>query len=124
MNALHQELESRQLPPIKLMTFDGNASQWPEFIAYFKERVHLKQTFSNQMRMERLLNVLRGGAKRSVESIDKSKFFYAAALKSLKQYFRDAFYVSHTKLSELFDKPQLKANDRVALRDFDQISNV
>ena len=26
MNALHQELEYRQLPPIELMTFDGNSS--------------------------------------------------------------------------------------------------
>ena len=39
MNALHQELKSQQLPPIELMTFDGNPSQWPEFIADFKERV-------------------------------------------------------------------------------------
>ena len=81
MNALHQELESRQLPPIELMTFDGNPSQWPEFIADFKERVHLKQTFSDQMRVERLLNIVRDDAKRSVESIGKSKIFYAAALK-------------------------------------------
>ena len=41
MNALHQELKSQQLPPIELMTFDGNPSQWPEFIADFKERVNL-----------------------------------------------------------------------------------
>ena len=30
------------------------------------------------------------------------------------------FYVSHTKLSELFDKPRYKSNDRVVLRDFHQ----
>ena len=70
------------------------------------------------MRMMRLLNVLRGDAKPSVESIGKGKFFYATALKSLKRDFGNAFYFSHTKLSELFDKPQLKANDRIALRDF------
>ena len=54
MNALHQELESQHLPPVELMTFDGNPSQWPEFTADSKERVHLKQTFSDQMRMETL----------------------------------------------------------------------
>ena len=59
MNALHQELESREFPPIELMTFDRNPSQWPEFIADFKESVYLKQAFSDQMQMERLLNVLR-----------------------------------------------------------------
>ena len=64
MNSLHQELESRQLPPIELATFDGHPSQWPEFIADFKERVHLKQTFSDPMWMERPLSILSGDAKR------------------------------------------------------------
>ena len=32
MNALHQKLESWELPPIELMTFDRNSSQWPEFL--------------------------------------------------------------------------------------------
>ena len=41
MNALHQELESGQLPPTELMTFDGNPSQWPELIADFKETFEL-----------------------------------------------------------------------------------
>ena len=63
MNALHQELESRQLPLIELMTSDGNPSQWPELFADFKKRVLLKQTFSDQMRKKVLLNVLRGDAK-------------------------------------------------------------
>ena len=64
------------------MTLNENPSQWPEFIADFKEIVHLKQTFSNHMRMRRLLKVLKGDVKRSAKSIGKSKFFYAAALKS------------------------------------------
>ena len=85
-----------------------------------KKGAHLKQTFSDHMRMERLLNVFRGDAKRSVESIGKSKILYAAALKSLKRDFGNACCVSHTKLSELFHNPQLKANDRMALRDFHQ----
>ena len=55
--------------------------------------------------MERLLNVLRGDAKRSVETISKSKVLYASALKSLKWNFGNALCVSHTELSELFDKP-------------------
>ena len=39
-------------------------------------------------------------------------------LKPLKNYFGNAFYVFHTKLSELCDKPQIKANDHLALRGF------
>ena len=64
-----------------------------------------KETFSDKMWMERLLNVLRGDAKRSVETISKSKVLYASALKSLKWNFGNALCVSHTELSELFDKP-------------------
>ena len=48
----------------------------------------------------------------------KSKIFYVATLKSLKQDVGNAFYVSHTKLSELFDMPQIKASDHKALKRF------
>lgn len=57
------------------MIFDGNLSQWTDFITDFKERVHLKQTISDQMRMEWLLIILRGNEKRSVEIISKGNFF-------------------------------------------------
>ena len=43
------------------------------------------------MRMERLLSVLKGEAKKSVESIGKSGIFYATALKTLKGDFGNAF---------------------------------
>ena len=59
--------------------------------------------------MERLLNILRGDEKRTVESIGKSKNLYAAALQSLKRDCGNTFYVSQIKLSELFDKSQIKA---------------
>ena len=52
--------------------------------------------------MERLLSVPRGDTEWSVESISKSKIFHAAALKLLKQDFRNAFYGSYIKLSELW----------------------
>ena len=56
--ALQQELETRHLPPIDLIQFDGNPLNWPEFIQNYKERVHLKKSFSDSMRMERLLSVI------------------------------------------------------------------
>ena len=55
--------------------------------------------------MQRILKVLKDNTKRSVESIGKSKNFYAAAIKLLIQDFGNPFYVSHIKLRELFDKP-------------------
>ena len=66
MALLERDLESRNLPPIELLRFNGNPSHWPEFVQCFKERVHMKRTFSDSLRMERLLGVLDGDTKRVV----------------------------------------------------------
>ena len=53
MKSLQQELETRGLPVVELVTFDGNPCYWPEFIADFKTRIHFKKSFTDNMRMER-----------------------------------------------------------------------
>ena len=58
MALLERDLESRNLPPTKLQRFYRNPSHWPEFIQCFKERVHMKRTFSGSLHMERLLSIL------------------------------------------------------------------
>ena len=47
--AIQQYFESRNLPPILLCCFDGNSSNWPEFIECFYSRVHYKRTFDENM---------------------------------------------------------------------------
>ena len=42
LSTIHQHLEAKNLPPIELLTFDGNPSCWPKFIENFKIMVHLK----------------------------------------------------------------------------------
>ena len=66
---LIQEFDSKHLPPIELRHFDGNPAYWPEFIESFRSKIHFKPSFTDSIRMERLLSVLEGEAKRSVESI-------------------------------------------------------
>ena len=72
------------------------------------------------MGMKRLSSVLNGEAKKSVESIGESDMFYATALKTLNRDFGNAFTVAYMKTKFLFDKPQLKHNDRISLRNFQQ----
>ena len=62
--ALKQDYETRNLPPIELRCFSGNPCEWAEFIENFRARVHLKSTFDDNLRMERLCSVLYGEAKR------------------------------------------------------------
>ena len=118
--ALQQEVDLGNLPPIPLIRFDGNPSKWPEFIENFFTRLHLKQTFDDNTRMIRLLRTLDGEAKRNVGAIGCNKIFYATALKSLKRGFGHPLIVAHSRLSSVFDKPQVKANDKISIRQFHQ----
>ena len=70
--------------------------------------------------MERLLSVLTGEAKKGVECIGTSGIFYATALKSLKRDFGNKTVVTHAKLKNLLDKPQIASDDRAALKKFHQ----
>ena len=90
MLLLQREFETRDLPAINLMRFDGNSKQWPDFIQNFKHRVQNKISFrtylgfSDSVRMDRLLSVLDGEAKRAESAIGQDGLFYASALKLIK----------------------------------------
>ena len=113
---LQWEFESRHLPPIDLIKFNGDPTKWPEFIQSFKTRVHMKRSFSDSTRMERLISVLEGEAKQCVSSVGTDGIFYAGALKSLKTQFGNPYVVSYFKLKNLFDLPPLLHNDHQGLR--------
>ena len=102
-NTLKKELESRHLPPVDLLAFDRNTTKWPELIENFKTRVHSKVSFTNSMRMERLVSVLKGEAKRAVEGIGTNGIFYTTALKLFKREFGNPLVVCHLKMKELFE---------------------
>ena len=73
------------------LRFNRNPSHWPAFIQYFKERVHMKRTFSDSLRRERLLSVPDDDAKRVVSAIGRNGLFYATALKALKGKFGNPY---------------------------------
>ena len=58
-------------------------------------RIHNKVSFTYTMRMERLLNVLKGEVKRAVEGIGANGIFYPTALKLLKREFCNPVVVCH-----------------------------
>ena len=68
--------------------------------------------------MIRLLSILDGEAKHTLEAIGCNKIFYATALKTLKRDFGNPLIVAHSRLCSIFDKAQIKANDKVGLRQF------
>ena len=52
---LQLEYESKCLPVKELFRFNGDPCKWPDFIENFKNRVHDKRSFTDDIRMERLL---------------------------------------------------------------------
>ena len=72
-------------------------------------------TFDDNMQMTHLFRVLDGEAKKVVETIGTSGTFYATALKTLKRDFGSPLLISHFRLKNLFDKPQIRANDKITL---------
>ena len=107
------------MPPIELRRFSGDPCEWPEFIENFRTRVHLKSTFDDNLRMERLCSVLYGETKRVIETIGNTGRFHATALKT-KSDFGNPLLISHGKLKLLFDQLQIKSTDRISLRRFHQ----
>ena len=115
---LRQKFNSKHLSTIELRHFDGNPAYWPEFIESFKSNIHFKPSLTDSMPMERLLSVLQGKAKKSVESICISGIFYATALKTLKRDLGNPIVIAHLKMKHLFKQLQIKNNDRTELRKF------
>ena len=79
---------------MELIRFNRNPVFWPEFIDNFYQNVHSKMTFSDNIRMTRLISLLDGDAKRAIQSIGSSGLFYASALKTLKRDFSNPLLVA------------------------------
>ena len=114
------ELESKTLLSIELTRFDGDHCKWPDFIQNFKNRVHEKQSFTDDIRMERLISVLDGDAKCAVAAEGHNELFYASALKLLKQDSGNPLVVSYKKVKGVLDQPQIQPNDKTSLQRYHQ----
>ena len=117
---LQLEYESKCLPVLELFRFEGHPYKWPDFIQNFKTRVHDKRSFTDSIRMERLLSILDGEAKRTVTSVGRSGIFYATALKTLKRNFENLQLITFLKLKSVLDLPQISSNNHTCLRSFHQ----
>ena len=70
--------------------------------------------------MTNLLSVLDGEAKKAIEAVRTCGLFYASSLKILKREFGNTLQVAHLSLKSMFNRPQIKPNERSALREFHQ----
>ena len=113
---MQREFETRDLPAVNLMRFDGDSKQLPNFIQNFKHRVHNKIRFSDSVRMDHLLSVLDGEAMRALSAIGQDGLFYASALKLLKREFGNPLMVSYLKLREVLELPPIQHDDQNSVR--------
>ena len=104
-----------------LITLDGNPTKWPEFIENFKTKVHNKVPFTNSMTMERLLSLLKGEAKKTLEGIGTNGIFYPNTLKLIKKELCSPLVLCHLKMKKLFEQPPIKRNDLTSLNRYYQL---
>ena len=84
---LQRKFKTRNVPAIVLIRFNGNPCKWPDIMQNSKFCVYGKRTFSDSIRIERLMSMFDGEAKWLVTSVDQSKIFCEGALKILKHNF-------------------------------------
>ena len=105
---------------MELFRFNGDPCKWPDFIQNFKNRVHDKRSFTDDIRMERFLSVLDGEAKHTVISIGRNGLFYATAMRTLKSNLGNPMVLSFLKIKSVLDLPQITNENRAGLRAFHQ----
>ena len=71
-SSLQMELEAKDLPRIELIRFDGDYCKWQYFIKKCKSQLRNKRSFTDDIGMERLRNVLNGDTKHAVTEVGHS----------------------------------------------------
>lgn len=70
--SLQVELEAKDLPRIELIRFDGDYCKLQYFIKKCKSQLRTKRSFTDDIGMERLRNVLNGDTKHAVTEVGHS----------------------------------------------------
>lgn len=71
-SSLQVELEAKDLPRIELIRFDGDYCKLQYFIKKRKSQLRNKRSFTDDIGMERLRNVLNGDTKHAVTEVGHS----------------------------------------------------
>lgn len=71
-SSLQVELEAKDLPRIELIRFDGDYCKLQYFIKKCKSQLRTKRSFTDDIGMERLRNVLNGDTKHAVTEVGHS----------------------------------------------------
>ena len=101
---LQLQYESKYFPVMERVTFDEDPYKWQDLQMRFTD----DNSFTDEIRMERLLSVLDWGAKLTVISIGRNSLFYAAAKKAINGNFGNPMILSFLKLKSVIDIPGLR----------------
>ena len=79
-----------------------------------------KQSFPDDLRMERLISEIDDDANSAVAALGHSGLFYASVLKLLKQDFGNPLVASYKKVKAVLHQPQIQPNDKTPLQRYHQ----
>ncbi|KAI1699024.1 hypothetical protein Ddc_18776 [Ditylenchus destructor] len=99
-----------QLPPIKMLRFDGNRADWAAFWDMFNVGVHSRM-MSRIEKYTRLLSLLFGEAERFIKGYPYSADAYPLVIEALKKRYGQKDVLAENLQAELLNMPP--AQDKV-----------
>lgn len=98
------------LPPIELMSFNGDIRSWPLFYANFKSTIHNNPSLSDYEKLHYLLGKLTGKAQAACAGIVPSAENYKILFDTLVSRYEDKRTLAATYLQQIIDfKPLTSA---------------
>ena len=83
--------------------------------------LYFKSSCNDNIRMDQLIKLLDGDAKRVICVIGRNGIFYASAMKAIKSEFVNPYTVSHLKPENILELPSISPDDNNGLRHFHQV---
>ncbi|XP_064647119.1 uncharacterized protein LOC135499971 [Lineus longissimus] len=116
-SAIEQLALKSALPPLEVVKFTGDATEYFRFITRYETMVG-SQNLTEAQKMARLLQFVDGRAKRSISGFDGVLGGLAQALETLKRRFGQPHVVAEACVEKLIGGPNLDTNDVQGLCDF------
>lgn len=95
-----------RLPPIEIMSFDGDIRNWPLFYANFKSTVHENKSLTNAEKLYYLLGKLSDKAQSAFSGICPDGNNYKIIFDSLVSKYENKRLLASTYLNQMFDHKQ------------------
>lgn len=100
---LRPEVTKPRLPPLQIMSFDGDVKNWPMFYANFKSLIHDNTSLTDEERVYYLMSRLSQAALNVISGITPDGQNYSLILKTLIERYEDKRLLASTYIEQILN---------------------